>query len=86
MTTQTSAVYDPVIKVTSHSMYDEPRDVDVDWNGTLSGLFADWQNNGTDCEDQTGETEEDVRDKLLKDGVYQIFGFVGVYFMLHVVQ
>lgn len=86
MTDQTSTVYDPVIKMTSHSMYDEHRDEVVDWNGTLSNLFADWRNGGTDCEEQTGETEGEVKDKLRKDGVYQILGFVGVYFTLHVVQ
>lgn len=72
--------------MTSHSMYDEQRDALVDWNGTLSNLFADWRNSGTDCEEQTGETEAEVKDKLRNEGVYQILGFVGVYFMLHVVQ
>jgi len=86
MTQQSSTVYDPTIKMTSHSMYHEEDEVVVDWSGSLSGLFADWRNNGTDCEEQTGETEADVTDKLHRDGSYQIDGFLGIYFMLHVVQ
>lgn len=86
MTDQASAVYDPVIKVSSHGIYDEHQDGTVEWNGTLSNLFSDWIKNGTDCEEQTGESEAQVRDELQANGSYQIDGFVGLYFTLHVVQ
>ena len=58
----------------------------MDWNGTLSNLFADWRNSGTDCEEQTGETEAEVKDKLRNEGAIRSSASVGVYFMLHVVQ
>lgn len=87
MTGQTSTVYDPVVKMTSHNMYyEEDQEIVVDWSGTLSGLFANWKENGTDCEEQTGESEAEVTVKLRRDGSYQIDGFLGIYFMLHVVQ
>jgi hypothetical protein len=86
MTEQTSTVYDPVIKVTEHSVNDAPdaREYET-FRGTLSSLFAEWRKHGTDCEEQTGASEQEVRDEL-RSGVYQIDGFVGCYFMLHVVQ
>lgn len=87
MTEQTSAVYDPVIKMTSHSVNDDDTVAEVvQWEGTLSSLFSDWNKNGTDCEEQAGASEAEVRDELQTSGSYQIDGFVGLYFVLHVVQ
>jgi hypothetical protein len=87
MTNQTSAVYDPVIKMTSHVITDNDTvSESVIWNGTLSSLFADWQKHHTDCEEQTGESEAEIRSELQTSGSYQIDSFVGLYFMLHVVQ
>jgi hypothetical protein len=87
MTQQTSAAYDPVIKMTAHSVNDGGKASEVvTWNGTLSSLFSDWRKNGTDCEEQTGASEQEVRDELQASSSYQIDGFVGCFFMLHVVQ
>ena len=88
MTEQTSAVYDPVVKVTEHSVNDAPDAPEYEtFRDKLSELFRVWKEDcGTNAEEQTGETEDQIVEKIKQAGSYQIDGFVGCFFMITVVQ
>lgn len=74
------------IKMTAHSVNDPDDEKEiVQWHGTLTTLFDDWRNNGTDCGEQTGQSEDEIRYELESTGTYQIDGFVGCYHVLTVV-
>lgn len=80
-------LYNPVIEMTSGDTTTTPEEPKyVVWSGRLSDLFAEWEQGGFSCLDSTGDTKLYVRNHLRTYGKYRMYGGVGTYFDIAVVN